>query len=54
MCQAVCDIVPDFVNLTTVEKFNLILSLNNGDTELIEPVLKFVSDGFEKRADIII
>lgn len=38
--------LPDSVHLAKSDKFNLILSLNNGDTEVIEPVIKFVSECF--------
>ena len=50
LLQSLGHIFPDFVNFTKMETFNFILSLNNGDTELVEPVLKFVSACFEKRS----
>lgn len=50
--QAVCSIFPEAAHLTSTQKFNLLLSLNNGDTELLDPVLKFVTLCFDKRAQV--
>ena len=49
--QALSHICPKFGNLAKSELFSLILSMNNGDTELVKPILKFVSDCFDKRSE---
>lgn len=54
MWKSVCGVLPDCVSLTKFEKGKLILSLNSGDTELMEPVLKFVTECFNKRAETVL
>ncbi len=48
--QVLYDIFPNFMHMVKVEMFNLILSLNYGDTEIVQPVLKYASECFAKRA----
>ena len=47
------NICPGLVNLQNTEKFNFIISLNNGDPEFVEPVLQYLTVCFEKRSDTI-
>ena len=51
--DALRTLVPNIDMLKKLEKFILLLSLNNGDVEFVEPVLKFVSACFDKRAECV-